>query len=94
MTYKKLCVIIKILNEEGSSKGAEENKTSGSYNQTPTLNQYGSDLTKLAKEGKLDPVVCYTSLWEVVSTNLLCPVTCSDLALTKFCLCIMCFGLF
>ena len=49
--------IIKILNEEGSSKGAEENKTSGSYNQTPTLNQYGSDLTKLAKEGKLDPVI-------------------------------------
>ena len=49
--------IIKILNEEGTSKGNEENKTSGSYNQTPTLNQYGSDLTKLAKEGKLDPVI-------------------------------------
>ena len=29
----------------------------GSYNSTPTLNQYGVDLTKQAKEGKLDPVI-------------------------------------
>ncbi|EKC58370.1 negative regulator of genetic competence ClpC/mecB, partial [human gut metagenome] len=29
----------------------------GSYNSTPTLNQYGSDLTKKAREGKLDPVI-------------------------------------
>ena len=34
-----------------------------------------------------------TSLWEVVSTNLLCTVTSTNLALTKFCLCIMCFRL-
>ena len=29
----------------------------GSYNQTPTLNQFGEDLTKKAEEGKLDPII-------------------------------------
>ena len=29
----------------------------GSFNQTPTLNQYGEDLTKKAEEGKLDPII-------------------------------------
>jgi ATP-dependent Clp protease ATP-binding subunit ClpC len=27
------------------------------YNDTPSLNQYGRDLTEMAKEGKLDPVI-------------------------------------
>ena len=55
MLYNEL---LKVLNEEGSNKEDErssENK--GSYNSTPTLNQYGVDLTKQAKEGKLDPVI-------------------------------------
>ena len=54
--------IIKVINEEetvaenenGSNKSA---RASGSYNATPTLNQFGVDLTKKAEEGKLDPVV-------------------------------------
>ena len=29
----------------------------GSFNNTQNLNQYGTDLTKQAKEGKLDPVI-------------------------------------
>jgi len=51
--------IIKIINEYNS--GENTSKTSenfeSSYNQTPTLNQFGSDLTKVAKIGKLDPVI-------------------------------------
>ncbi|MCR5145773.1 MAG: ATP-dependent Clp protease ATP-binding subunit [Clostridia bacterium] len=34
-----------------------DNKYVGSYNSTPTLNQFGADLTKQAREGKLDPVI-------------------------------------
>ena len=42
-----------------SSQGKSQNKsTSGrTNNSTPTLDQHGRDLTELAKEGKLDPVV-------------------------------------
>lgn len=40
-------------NSSGSS--AKEN---GSFKDTPTLNQYGTDLTKLAREGAVDPF-CY-----------------------------------
>ena len=50
--------LLKVLNEEGSN--SEDERTSSnksSYNSTPTLNQYGVDLTKQAKEGKLDPVI-------------------------------------
>ena len=53
--------IIKVINE-GEDIVADDKKTEkdgkiGSYNQTPTLNQFGEDLTKKAKEGKLDPIV-------------------------------------
>jgi len=53
MLYNEL---IKVINEEGNQK-SETNSEKGSYNSTPTLNQYGVDLTKKAKEGKLDPVI-------------------------------------
>lgn len=53
--------IIKVINEgEGyNSSDAETSKSKGkgSYNQTPTLNQFGDDLTKKAEEGKLDPII-------------------------------------
>ena len=53
--------IIKIINEGEDYKSEESQKTTGkkvgSYNQTPTLNQFGEDLTKKAQEGKLDPVI-------------------------------------
>lgn len=51
--------IVKVVNEEDTAK-TENNKVNGSFgsfNSTPTLNQYGTDLTKKAKEGKLDPVI-------------------------------------
>ena len=52
--------IVKVINEDRSATlggRPNESKADGSYNQTPTLNQFGTDLTKQAKEGKLDPVI-------------------------------------
>ena len=49
--------VIKALNEQSETNDDEEDSNKGSYNSTPTLNQFGTDLTKKAKEGKLDPVI-------------------------------------
>ena len=53
--------IIKVINEyENNGNTAQKNsndKTKTSYNSTTTLNQFGTDLTKQAEEGKLDPVI-------------------------------------
>jgi len=52
--------LIKVINEyEPSDNGNTDTEkgTRSSYNATPTLNQFGSDLIKLAIEGKLDPVI-------------------------------------
>ena len=51
--------IVKVLEEDediNSGDGSQSRKT-GSFNSTPTLNQYGTDLTKSASLGKLDPVI-------------------------------------
>ena len=52
--------IVKVINEDGidsNSARQSSDKNSGSFNSTPTLNQFGSDLTKQARDGKLDPVI-------------------------------------
>ena len=51
--------IVKVLKEgeTDSSINKKNLKSGGSYNSTQTLNQYGTDLTKQATEGKLDPVI-------------------------------------
>ena len=53
--------IIKVINEgedlAGEDRSAEKEDKIGSYNQTATLNQFGEDLTRKAREGKLDPIV-------------------------------------
>ncbi len=50
--------IVNAINESESKEiGSKKSANNGSYNSTPTLNQYGSDLTKKAREGKLDPVI-------------------------------------
>ena len=53
--------IIKVINEgedcKNESGKRSTDRKNGSYNQTPTLNQFGEDLTKKAKEGKLDPII-------------------------------------
>ena len=53
--------IIKVINDEDIGNKEDSNdgnsKRKGSFNSTPTLNQFGEDLTKKAQEGKLDPIV-------------------------------------
>ena len=52
--------IAKVLNDGetlNSDNNTTNHKNSNSYNQTTTLNQFGSDLTKQAQDGKLDPVI-------------------------------------
>lgn len=54
--------VIRVLNDDmiepnGIDKKNTSSKSLGSYNQTQTLNQFGTDLTKSAIEGKLDPVI-------------------------------------
>ena len=52
--------ILKVINEDEAAINNEKSNNSGtygSYNQTTTLNQYGADLTKQAKDGKLDPII-------------------------------------
>ena len=52
--------IVKVINEEDNATNnprANSNKANGSFNSTPTLNQFGTDLTKQSTEGKLDPVI-------------------------------------
>lgn len=51
--------IVKVLEEDediNMQEGSQARKQ-GSFNSTPTLNQYGTDLTKSAGLGKLDPVI-------------------------------------
>jgi len=53
--------LVKVINEEepqgNNIETKQAKKVSGSFNQTQNLNQYGTDLTKQAVEGKLDPIV-------------------------------------
>ena len=51
--------IVKVLEEDEDINMQEgsQNRKQGSFNSTPTLNQYGTDLTKSAGLGKLDPVI-------------------------------------
>ena len=52
--------IIRVINEGedySNTNGGKNGKKRGSYNSTPTLNQYGTDLTQKAEEGKLDPII-------------------------------------
>ena len=57
--YNDIVKIMTEIDEEDNTEesGSRQNAKSGSYNSTPTLNQFGTDLTKKAKEGKLDPVI-------------------------------------
>lgn len=53
---KLLNEIVKILGDEAPGTNGEP-KNNTNYNNTPTLNQFGRDLTEMAKEGKFDPVI-------------------------------------
>ena len=53
--------IVRVITEgddlAGDNNQGKDSKNQGSYNQTQTLNQFGEDLTKKAREGKLDPII-------------------------------------
>lgn len=49
--------VIRMVGESQEAVGAASGAASGGTNKTPTLEEYGTNLTKQAEEGKLDPVV-------------------------------------
>ena len=49
--------IMKLLGTSIPNRDAEGNHHAGNNKGTPVLNEYGRDLTEMAKEGKLDPVI-------------------------------------
>ncbi|HOV24865.1 MAG TPA: ATP-dependent Clp protease ATP-binding subunit [Pseudobacteroides sp.] len=53
---KLISEISKMLTEEAPSAAGEPKSHSANSN-TPTLNQFGRDLTEMAREGKFDPVI-------------------------------------
>ena len=55
--YNELINVITENEVNNYDNGTQEKNNKGSYNSTPTLNQFGNDLSKLANEGKLDPVI-------------------------------------
>ncbi len=55
--YSEILKVIKEYSTEEEGIKGKNGVASGSYNSTPTLNQFGNDLTKSAREGKLDPVI-------------------------------------
>ena len=56
--YSDLTKVLNEYNDEAlGTTSFPKNNIATSYNKTQTLNQFGNDLTKLANEGKLDPVI-------------------------------------
>ena len=53
---KMLNEMVKVLNEEAPGATGQP-KSSSTYSNTPTLNQFGRDLTEMAREDKFDPIV-------------------------------------
>jgi ATP-dependent Clp protease ATP-binding subunit ClpC len=53
---KLFAEIVKMLSEETSGANGDH-RNNASYSNTPTLNQFGRDLTDMAREGKIDPVI-------------------------------------
>ncbi len=51
--------LLRLLSEDSpmSAYTDSSNESSSGSNNTPTLNSYGKDLTELAKDGKIDPVI-------------------------------------
>lgn len=53
---KLLAEVVKMLNEEAPGATGEPRGASG-YSNTPTLNQFGRDLTEMARDDKFDPII-------------------------------------
>ena len=55
--YNEIVGVVSELENATGIKSNNSKNTSKSNNSTPTLNQFGEDLTQKAKNGKLDPVI-------------------------------------
>ena len=55
--YNEIIKVIKEYEDPTSGESTPEREGRSSYGLTQTLNQFGSDLSRLAREGKLDPVI-------------------------------------
>ena len=55
--YNEIINIINNFEDNVNDGYSKRTNSKDSFNQTPTLNQFGSDLTRIAREGKLDPVI-------------------------------------
>lgn len=49
--------LLRLLSDESPTSNLNDEFSEGSVSYTPTLNQYGKDLTSFAKQNKLDPVI-------------------------------------
>lgn len=49
--------LLRLLSDESPTSNSSEEFGDGNVSYTPTLNQYGKDLTSFAKQNKLDPVI-------------------------------------
>lgn len=49
--------LLRLLSEDSPANGINDNIKENTNMSTPTLNQYGKDLTSFAKQNKLDPVI-------------------------------------
>lgn len=49
--------LLRLLSDDSPINNMTGNSNQNLSNNTPTLNQYGKDLTQMAKEGKVDPVI-------------------------------------
>ena len=54
---KLLSDISKLLDDDTMGSGGSSKATNPKYSATPILNQFGRDLTEMAREGKVDPVI-------------------------------------
>lgn len=54
---KLIAEVIRLVSEEAPSAMSNPSKSTMGYQSTPLLNQFGRDLTDLAREGKIDPVI-------------------------------------
>lgn len=54
---KLIAEVIRLVSEEAPSSMSSPAKSSMGYQSTPILNQFGRDLTDMAREGKIDPVI-------------------------------------
>jgi ATP-dependent Clp protease ATP-binding subunit ClpC len=54
---KLIAEVVRLVSEEAPSAASSAPKSTMGYQSTPILNQFGRDLTDMAREGRVDPVI-------------------------------------